>query len=190
MDVATHVYLHNVFGARWVEGLGLTGIVADGDGSSNTHAQLGYGAGEIRDEDLRHINTDVNTPANIPIFYRSGINDIRVKTANAFPLIGKDDVTSTTRPKYNLNTSGTWSLSEVGSNQFWLMHYFSTNDINSPLIGWVGTSLHNNVPEARAVAVTEINELSGLPFAEFVPIGTVIFKTDSYSNTPNAIIVY
>jgi len=191
MDWATHSYLHNVFGARFDSGLALNSIVADGDGSSDTHAQFGYDAGVIRDEDLIHNISADTAPSQIPIFYRSGTTNVRRKEADNFPLIYDGDGTWTGvsgRPAYNENVAGSWQLSEVGTNDFWLVHYFATNDIEYPVIGWLGIESYGNVTIARDMASEEINQLSGLPFAEFTPIATVIFGTNSYANTANAVI--
>lgn len=189
MDWSTHEYLHTTFGSKFINGLGLSSFTI-GNGSLDSHCQFGYGSGLIRDEDLPHVISSQSSPAQIPIYYKSGATPvIRRKDANNFPLIDKNDVTTTTRPKFNLNTSGTWSLSEVTNNGIWLIHYFATNDINHPIIGFLGTTVYTNATQARAGAEIEINSLSGLPFAEFTPIGTVIFQTDSFTNTSNAAII-
>jgi hypothetical protein len=64
---------------------------------------------------------------------------------------------------------------------------FATNDIETPFVAIAGINQYANIPAARAGAESEISSLSGLPFAEFVAIGTVIYQTDSaYNNTPKA----
>lgn len=190
MDWATTKYLHDVLGTQYLDGLALSNFSVDGDGTSNTHCQFGYESGSIRDEDLVHIITSQSNPANIPIYYKDGsIPNIRRKTPNDFPFIGKTDITSTTRPKYNLDTAGVWSLAEVPIDNIWMVHYFATNDINNPIIGFLGLNVYSSTEDARNASKDEINQITGLPFTEFAPIGTVMFKTSSYTNDENAIIV-
>ena len=190
MGWATHDYLHKVFGARYVDGLALNNIVADGDGTSDTHTQFGTDAGDIRDEDIRHAIAAETVPAQVPIYYRSGSTNVRRKDKDNFPLIYPGDGTwsgTNSRPPFNDDDGGNWQLTEVGNNDFFLVHYFATNDINDPIIGWLGIDTYGSVSAARTAAGTEIGELTGLPFEEFTAIGTVIFETaDSYTNTPVA----
>jgi hypothetical protein len=88
---------------------------------------------------------------------------------------------------YNQFTGGVWQLTEVANNDFVLVHFFGTNDKDAPVVGIQGTSTYSNVTAARNAASTEITSLSGLPFAEFVAIGSVVFQTaDGYTNTPKA----
>ncbi|MDB4590910.1 hypothetical protein OAH77_04335 [Flavobacteriaceae bacterium] len=189
MDWATVEFLHETMGAQFVSGLALGSFAID-DGAENEDAQFGYMAGRIRYEDIAFDIAIDAAPAEIPIFYKIGATPvIRMKAANAFPLIGKDDVTATDRPKYNLNTTGTWSLAEVPASNYFLMHYFATNDIDHAVIGWAGTGIFSTLTAARNAAETEINEIAGIPFAEVIPIGTVIFQTNAYANTPNARVV-
>lgn len=186
MDYATHKYAHENFRARFNYGLGLFGFSIDGTGSENANAQFRYEAGKITDEDLEHIIAASANPAQIPIFYLEGTGKVRKKEADNFPLIGKNDITVTTRPKYNLFSGGAWSLAQVPSDNYFLMHYFATNSIYNKVIGWVGNQVYTNITNASNGVKTEINSLTGLPFEEFVPIGSVIVTTNSYSNTPNA----
>jgi hypothetical protein len=92
-----------------------------------------------------------------------------------------------TRLPYNEFTGTTWQLTEVGNNDFVLVHFFATNDKDTPIVGIQGINAYNNAPDARDAASTEISSLSGIPFVEFVAIGTVIFETSSsYGNTVKA----
>jgi len=54
----------------------------------------------------------------------------------------------------------------------------------------LGHAQYDNKTSARDNAATEIKNFSGLPFAEFCPVGTVIFQVnDAYTNTVKAKIV-
>jgi len=187
MDGATHGYLHTVFGARYLTGLALQGFVPDGTGGFNVNAQFYSDSGTIRDEDIL---LNIATQSQIPILYREG-SLWRKKTADAFPIIYNGTAGYTgTRVPYNQFVTGNWQLTEVTNGDYVLVHFFATNDSNSGVIGILGINKYNNTPAARAAADSEISTLSGLPFAEFTAIGSVIFQTQtSYTNTPKARVV-
>jgi len=197
MDGQTHRHLHQAIGAILVgTGGALTGITADGDGSSDTHVQFAVDGMTIRDEDLAFTYSDgspqdLSPIAQIPVWYRSGAaGDWRKKAANNFPLIYSDGVIFTGpngRSPYNQFTGATWQLTEVAEAKFFLVHYFSTNDTTEPVVGIQGQAEYNNIVSARAGAEEEISSLKfgQLPSAEFVPLGTVIYQTSTgYTNTP------
>lgn len=93
MDPNTHWHFHNAFGAQWIRGGALIDILPNRDGSLNTHAQLGVESVTIADEDIHLTFTNnnpqkINTPAEIPIFYRAnGDGYWRRKDADSFPII-------------------------------------------------------------------------------------------------------
>lgn len=186
MDGATHTYLHTVFGARYLSGLALQGFSVDGTGNLSANAQFTSDSGSLRDEDLL---ITLAAQSQIAILYRQG-QLWRKKTANAFPVIysGTAGYTGANgRLPYNQFTGGSWQLTEVANNSFVLVHFFGTNDKETPVIGIQGIAEYGNITAARNAASTEITSLSGLPFAEFVPIGSVIFETATgYTNTPKA----
>lgn len=181
MEPMTHRYLHTTRGAQWDNGLRLENFIVDGGGSSNSHAQFSSSAGVIWDEDIR-----ISIPAQtqIPVFYRLGLA-WRRKVDN-FPVVW----TAGSRLSYNLYSGGSWSLAEVDNNKWVLVHVFATNDIDYPVVAIQGTNQYISKAAARTGAELELQSLSGLPFAEFAPLGSVIFETSSaYTNTPKAQIV-
>jgi hypothetical protein len=94
---------------------------------------------------------------------------------------------SSARLAFNEFTGGAWQLTQVTDGDFVLCHVFATNDIETPFVAIAGINQYANIPAARAGAESEISSLSGLPFAEFVAVGTVIYQTDSaYNNIPKA----
>ena len=187
MNTRTHLYLHLTRGAAFDRGCNLLGFLADGNGSSNAHAQFTAGIGTIWDEDIK---ISLPAQATIPILYRSGTVWKR-KEADSFPVIYNGTAGYTgTRIPYNRQINGSWDLAEVGSNKFVLVHIFATNDIEFPYLGVQGQVEYNDKTSARSGAVTELQTISGLPVAEFCPVGSVIFQTASgYTNTPKALIV-
>lgn len=196
MDGATHQHLHLSIGAQYRDGLTLNNFNVDGNGSSNAHSQFSCSNGHIADEDLLITITDnlpqeLSTIAYIPIYYRHGTNWGR-KDATAFPVVRPNTIpeyTTGTRCAYNAQVNGTWDVLEVPNNQYFLIHILATNDVETPIVGILG-NIYQNKPQARTGALNELKYLSGMPFLEFVKLGTVIFQTsDSFTNTPKAAVV-
>ena len=183
MDGATHIYLHTVFGAQYILGLALEGFSVNGTGDVDSDAQFTSDSGAIRDEDIYHT---ISAQTQIPILYRIG-QLWNKKTADAYPIIysGTAGYTgSAGRLPYNqLNGGGSWQLTEVTTTDFVLVHFFATNDKENPVIGIQGIAKYNSISAARTSANSEISQLTGLPFTEFVAIGSVIFQTaTTYTN--------
>ena len=187
MDGASQVYLHTVFGTRYLTGLALQSFDPDNNTPTNASAQFTSDSGTIRDEDILHT---LASQTQIPVLYKSGTL-WRKKAADAYPIIYNGTAGYTgTRVPYNQLVAGSWQLTEVTNGNYVMVHLFATNDINNGVVGVMGTNEYSNAPQARAAADTEINSLSDLPFAEFTAIGTVIFQTQtSYTNTPKARVV-
>ena len=189
MDGKTHAYLHFTRGTAWISGLAGDGIIADGTGDSDTHAYIGYTAGEIADEDLYfQISADA-APAQIPVYYKEGATGIwRVFDPTNFPVrtyLG----TPGNRLAYNQWTGTIWQQTEVANNGFVLSHFFATNDVNRPVIAIQGENEYTSLPAAREGATEELNNLvlSGFMAVELSPLGTVVYQTsDGYANTPKA----
>lgn len=188
MGDMTHLYLHRTRGAAFDFGGKLVNFSVDGAGSLPAHAQFTSALGQIWDEDIK-----IPYPAQsiFPVFYRSGPTNWKRKDANAYPIIysGTEGYVGATLP-YNLFDGTNWSLAPVDSNKFVLVHVFATNDIDYPVICIQGQAQYSNKTAARDGAVVEIRSLSGLPVAEFSPLGSVIFQTNNaYTNIPKAAIV-
>lgn len=186
MDGETHSYLHTVFGARYISGGALQNFNVDGSGNLAIDAQFTSDSGSIRDEDILH---QYLAQTQIPILYKQGVL-WRKKAADAYPVIYSGTagyVGANSLLAYNLLSGGTWSLSEVPNTNFVLVHIFATNDINNPVVGIQGINTYTSISNARTGASSEITQLAGMPFAEFVALGSVIYQTaSSYSNTPRA----
>ena len=202
MDGSTHFNLHTSLGTQFISGLALSNIVADGNGDSNTHAQLDVGPGVIIDEDLRHSICNTGsavdsfdlvqhlTPiAQLPVLYRLGANAVwHFKTADNFPLIYNGTAGYTgTLPPFNEFVGGAWQLTPVTNNNFVLIHLLATNDINHPVVALQGITQYPTKPSGRDAILAELGQYSGLPFEEFVPIASLIFECrTAYANTPKA----
>lgn len=183
MSAATHLWAHEAFGTVYETGLALGDITAGGDGDSASHAQLSVSNGEIRDEDIDHGIVDgspqsLASPAEIPVFYRSGAAGWwRKVTATTYPIT----TTGTGRAAWNEWTGVTWQLTEVSNNDYVLMHIFATADQRHPIIAITGQNTYLTAPAAEAGALVELGTLNfgtlhdTLP--ELLPIGTLIFQT-------------
>jgi hypothetical protein len=176
MSGATHAYLHQAFGAAYVDGLGLTEILADAAGNNDNQTQFGNASGSIRDEDVLHTIAAQSRPAQLPVFYKDGAaGNWRMDTADNFPY-----KPGATYLNWNEWTGATWQQTEVNgaSNNLTCVHVFATNDINNGLIVVQGQAEYGSLTAAQDGAAEEINNLilTGLPFVEFVPIGTIIYQ--------------
>lgn len=197
MDGATHAHLHLSIGAQYRFGLGLSNLVVDTNGSSDSHVKFGVTNGRIADEDIE-IDIVDNAPQNLqailnaPVFYRLMGNDSWYsKPADDFAFIQAGSLPNTpgSRPYANVKVGGFWQLQQVPDNKYMLVHVLATNDIRTPVIAISGGS-YDNKTAARAGADTELRDITGIPFAEFVPIATLIMHCkDSFANSVNAIFV-
>lgn len=185
MPSVTHRYLHENFGTRYNDGLTISNTV-DAITPLDSDARISVTSGLISDEDLRITISQKLATDSMKVFYRSGVGNIRNITST-FPVIGKNDVTTTTRIKYNSVSGGSYALSELDNGKMMLTFIIATNSIQDPLIAWIGSQQYNNATDAYNNAYQEIDVIrSVIPLEEMVVIGALIVQTDSYTNTPNA----
>lgn len=192
MDYKTHILMHQTSGSRYAQGLDFQNILYDQTGSLDAHAQFSYTSGKIYDEDIE-LNIGAGLfPALIPIFYKIG-SEWKRKEPDVFPFVYSGDTTgyvgANGRIAYNEEVSvNNFKLSEIDLGNIVMVHYFATNDIDFPLVGFLGQVAYGTIANARTSALTEIKniKLMGMPILEFTALGTVLFQTAVYSNTPNA----
>lgn len=181
MDGVTHGYLHTVFGSRYLSGFALQNFTLVDNSPALPGPKFDADIGSFRDEDILHTVESITT--QIPILYRFGLNNgWRKKAADTYPVIYQGSTTdypagSPKRLPYNEFTGVAWQLTEVDNTKYVLVHVFATNDIENPIVGIQGTAPHESISDAKNAANTEITQLSGLPFTEFVPLGSVLFQT-------------
>lgn len=183
MPAEVHLYFHSTFGARFESGFSLQGLNADVVTPNDQSAVVGVAAGIYHDEDLIHSILTTDTGSTIPVLYQSGATGQWFRQPpRIHPIITAG--TPTFVPQYNLGTTS-WGLSPVTANQFFLTHFFATNDITNPIVAIVGQTQYTSIANARTGAANEILSLitNGLPGPEFLPIGTVIYEyRTSYNN--------
>ena len=194
LDWQTHEYLHRTHGALYSSGFAVSNYSLNGDGSLNTHCQLDLAGGTFFDEDnqidIIHSNTpvantfqqDLQGPARIPVFYKSGSNGGWVlDTATDYPM-----KLGTNRPQFNYYNSGSWTTSEVDNNKFGVTFIVATNILNTPVIALIGQSQHSNIGDAEAYNLSEM-DLGGFPVVEMRVLYRIVYECKtSYTNTPSA----
>jgi len=185
MSPQTHLYLHLTRGAQYVSGLAVGGVIANGNGSLDTHAQFSVSAGVFFDEDLQNSPSAISVGDTVNVAYNSGATALmRSDTQTNFGVLNAP----AGRLYFNEWTGATWQLTEVSNGDFVLYHVFAINGVTVGTVSVVGQNEYGTVSSARAGASAEIsNLLSQLPFAEMIPLATIIYQTrDNYSNAVKA----
>jgi hypothetical protein len=182
MSGETHAFLHRTLGSQYISGMALNTLSVDGSGNVNASAQFGVDVGLFLDEDITVNTSAVTSTTGLPIFYKDGASgNWRRQLNTGYSVL----TTGTGRLAYNQWTGSLWQLTEVTNGDFVLYHIFASNDSTYPYISIMGQNMYTTSGDARLGAVAEINslQLSGLPFQEFVPVGTVIFQArNTYTN--------
>jgi hypothetical protein len=172
--------------------LRIQNYILKGDGSLDSHAQVGFSDGWMFDEDIDfdiahsasptdYFEQVLASQAEIPMFYRDGASGAwRRQDATTFPVISPAGVA-----KYNLDTAGTWSLANVPNENFFITWIFATNDVNHPVVGVVGRQYSGSVADLGQLSVHEIIDDPTWPFKEAYSLYRLIWKHDTtYTNTP------
>lgn len=181
MDGHTHVRLHQKDGTIYVDGLGLIAFNI-GDGSADIDAQFAMEAGAVKDEDILLTRDAVASNVGVPVFYKeASAGEWKREFNPSFNFL----TTGTGRLAWNEFTGSTWQKAEVPDGHYALIHIFASNDVNYPFISVMGQNSYASITEARDGSLTEISDLvtDGLPFIEFVTVGSIILQTDdNYTN--------
>ena len=175
MDSATHSRLHHAGGAAWESGL-----LASDAGSETVNVS----AGDFHDEDIEITISDgaggslweqVLSPAELPVYYRSGASDWRkVETASKANATDAGYVSGTDL-QYNL-LSGTWSSAPANVAKYVAYYVVGTNDISEPVALIMGQREDNTLALARENNVFSGLSLSGIPFTEMIVLARLILK--------------
>lgn len=185
MDGATHAHFHTTLGFQIIQGGSLTELQVDEDGSLDSHAQIGIQSSICSDEDITISIPAQIKPAQIPVYYRIGSSSNWFRASpTGFPILLSEGI-----PQHNSVVGGDWVLSDVVDNEYYLVHILACNDVDHPYAALLGGS-YNTKSRARDAAILEFSLLSGLPFAEFKPLATIIYhyKT-SFANSVNSAII-
>jgi len=192
MPGVTHLILHNSVHTQYLDGLELEDFTF-GDGSLDAHAQFGYAAGTIADEDILFSIAADAVPAVLPIFHKDGASGYwRKDTADNFPL--KNYSGGSGLAAFNEWTGSTWQQTEVGDGNYVLSFVAATNDPNQPMVVFQGRREYESITYATLFARTEayniLSELQTLPFRELRMVGAVIYETSTtFTNTVKSRVV-
>lgn len=174
----------------------LLGDFTIGDGSLLDHVLCSMSTGFItRWEHRTGITAKLKTDSKRILYYEwlapASANLVRiVENTNGAPCI----TTGTGRLAYNLLTAGQFSLAEIASNKYVLVHVYVQRSVDSDweYIFIIGQAEYDNQNLAAGGAVQEINNL-GIDLSSartFGTVGSIVFHTkDSYANAYKAKIV-
>ena len=185
MSPVTHAYLHFSEGLRYLDGLGLNNITADGNGSVDDFAVFGVDTGVVADEDLLLTVAAIPSGEGLPVYYMTGSTPNWNKVDPSGFSVRTFDQTENTRLAYNQFTGGAWQLTEVTNKDFVLCHVFATTEKDKPMIAIMGQAQYLKKGAARDGAEIEILSLitNNILLPEIRPIATLIYQTDNnYSN--------
>lgn len=184
MSPVTHSYLHFTRGAQYLSGFAIGDILVNQSGNLDVHAQFSVAEGNFLDEDLIHIGTAKAVGDNWRIYYIFGASNLRVYEKTGFAVMTDIDagIGTTGRLVYNQFIGGNYQLTVIPDDDCVLCHVFAVNcyDNTKKIVTLMGQVAYTTATLARAGASTEISNLiSILPFQEMIPIGTIIFQTDT-----------
>lgn len=179
-DTTWHLAQHTTVGALWRSGGNPTYTLNNGN-------LINFGLStpiNLSDEELYYSVTHSGSPTNpyeqnlngsgyFPILYLSGTS-YRQTVPTIVPWLS-----GSTRASYNPITSGSGTISDVPSNDKYLVYWcVATNDIKYPIKMVIGRSYYDSANLADAESL----EAYDLPMPELVPMYKIILKTnDSYT---------
>jgi len=188
---ADHLYKHIHNGALYKSGYDPVDYIVDGNGSLNSHAQIGTGAGSQDDEDIVNISSAVASTTGHRFYYMEGATGVWNYDDNAgFPF----PVGATPLPQYNQWTGATWQLAECPTGDFMLLFFFGINNVDEDyntacILGQATYVSKSDATTAGANAIFSLDRTNG-PFQEFAPLFTFILECKtSFTNSVNARLV-
>lgn len=198
LQSTTHIYLHQIFGAQYVNGFDVINIDLNNTGSSDTEFEIGLSDGIIADEDLLSNIKHNTTPAlpfeqilrptgQIPVFYKFGSTGAyRSLDAQIYPI-----AYSGNRIQYNSFDNGIWGLTEAFRNKDFIAVWIcATNSIEYPIIAILGQHISDNLATAKDDNEWNTLDTSFLPIVEFKVLYRLIFEANiNYENAIKASIV-
>jgi len=175
----THYHLHEVFGAKYQEGLTLSGYTEDT--YSDAALQFAVTAGEFHDEDISveisnggggYWSQTLSPTASCPLYYKIGTIWTHQAPSTLPYILGDGGV----RLAYNLNTLGTWTKEDVTSNKFVNYFLIATNDIDHPVAMVMGIEQYLTSTAAEDAATSELVSIGDLLGPEAVYLYTITLQ--------------
>jgi len=170
MTGATHYYLHNTEGARY-----LSGMSPDLVESYTTFGTNGISNGSFLDEDILHELSQQTSFKTLHLATNNKWTYTSVSNNLGIPF----GATGHVAYNYYNETSSQWTQAEVTGNDHIIMHMIATNNLTDSYMLIQGQNLYDNKFDARAGMENEFNNLKiiGLPSAEFIFIGSYIINS-------------
>jgi hypothetical protein len=193
MDSSTHKWIHNTFGMQYINGLSIGNYVLEGNGTSNSHAQMSISDGTLYQEDIVinimdgdngvEFTQQLSPTGYFPVYYHSGITGQWVRDSGTpYPV-----KYNATRALYNSHSGGTWSVINVPNNRYFAMWLVATNDINDPILSIMGQREDSSLGGAENNNNWTDIDLTNIPANELRPLYRLIFLTnDTFTNTPKS----
>ena len=181
-------YIHKTLKARVNEGLTITNLLINRDGSLDNQAQFLVISGSMWHDDFLMDIPAAGGTETIKILYFSGIeNKPRFISTPNFGCFK-----STNRIAYNQNSS---TIADVDSGKFCMYHIFAVNehsDTTKKVITVMGNNQYDTLAQAHKAIKTELDTIyRNMPQQGTCYLGSPIFETnDSYENTVKARIVF
>jgi hypothetical protein len=191
MDGVTTYYLHETSGAV-VTGLNSGNLTTVGDGSSDAHAQLSIGDGQLINEDLfneifngvgsNFWEQQLDPILYAPVLYRDGSPGTWRRAAAVAAPVG----TGASRVYYNQDTGGgTWQRTEASADGKFIAYFIvATNDVRDPIVSIMGQGEYDTLEEAQEAEGVGSISRGDLPGNDSRLAYRLIFETSSaYGNT-------
>ena len=134
-------------------------------------------------------------PEDLLLQFKNTIKDIyntwiRIDNLNSNEIVKNRCLIVNQKINYNKLDNGFYRLEICANDKFYLYHVFMTNDKDCRYAIFVGNQEYTTKEEAKNNIFSEINKLSGLPFNDFLPLGSIIYEVNSqYQNSSKARIV-
>ena len=183
MSPNIHREIHFTRGMTYFNGLGLGDFVIS-DGNDNEDAQFSISAGQVFDEDIKHVLNAIIKTTGLEVWFRNAGLDWRKNTQAGFSVLNAG------AGRVYYDNAGT--PTEVTDGKFVLYHIFATSNADKNPISIMGQAQYDNAKDAREGAITEMNSLllGALPSKEMKSVATIIFQTkDTYGNAVKARVV-
>ena len=197
MSGATHHYLHDVFGAQYESGFGLSGYTLNT--ASDAALNFEVTDGLIYDEDLELEIVDGSAAnqyeqqlsdgdAEVPVMYRDDVTGAWTEeAASTLPYL----TAGSGRLAYNLDDEdGTFSQVEISNNKFMTYTMVATNDMEYPIKMIQGQEEYNTKNAALEDGPNEILAFGDFPTPEMDILYRFIMQTnDGFGGTKKAKII-
>lgn len=186
MSTSTRAYLKTVFGLKYISGINPNNFTI-GDGSLDSHSKFDISSGRLDYATLKVITPSKTT--GIDVYYKDGTGDTAWTTdtlAGYSYLIGPNG-----RALINNLVGDTGSTSEVGNNNYSMMHIIAINTTNDDrkIIAMMGVGEYTSVSAAQSAVSEEFATIKANAWEtmSFSPIVSVILQSSTTYTSTNKV---